>query len=166
MLLVVELVLTPTLGLLGGLGVIMMMSGLALAIVPASVVAGGGAGGGAGGSGAAAAFVPSLLAVGFGFLIGLVGVVYLTARLGHLPLFRHLVLDDSGVTHAIADDEASSGPRPSVGDAGRVTVPLRPAGRADFGAGPVDVVSTGRYLDIDTPVRVVAATREIRVEQA
>lgn len=43
-----------------------------------------------------------------------------------------------------------------IGDAGVAMTPLRPAGRADFGAGPVDAQSIGEWLDAGTRVRVVA----------
>lgn len=43
----------------------------------------------------------------------------------------------------------------TVGDIGKVTSKLRPAGRARFGAAVVDVVAAGEFLDVGTEVEII-----------
>jgi membrane-bound serine protease (ClpP class) len=69
---------------------------------------------------------------------------------------RLVLAAEAGVASGPPDPQGSARDALRVGDVGRAITPLRPAGRADFGEGPVDAQSTGEWLDAGTRVRVVA----------
>lgn len=69
---------------------------------------------------------------------------------------RLVLAAEAGVASGPPDHEGAARDALRVGDIGRAITALRPAGRADFGAGPVDAQSIGEWLDAGTRVRVVA----------
>lgn len=69
---------------------------------------------------------------------------------------RLVLAAEAGVASGPPDREGAARDALRVGDVGRAVTPLRPAGRADFGAGPVDAQSVGEWLDAGTRVRVIA----------
>lgn len=69
---------------------------------------------------------------------------------------RLVLAAEAGVASGPPDPQGAARDALRVGDVGRAITPLRPAGRADFGEGPVDAQSVGEWLDAGTRVRVVA----------
>ena len=69
---------------------------------------------------------------------------------------RLVLAAEAGVASGPPGREGAARDALRIGDAGRTITPLRPAGRADFGSGPVDAQSIGEWLDAGTRVRVVA----------
>lgn len=159
-LLLVELIATPTFGLMGIVGVFMIIAGLALAVVPTS-------GGGPmplPAPGTWDQLFTSTLVTLLSFLLGLVAIIVLTNYYGSIPLLSRLVLDGGGpATPApgqpvapVSGDHALGDGNIKVGDAGTVTrTGLRPSGRVRLGDAVVDAVSQGQFIDPDTPVRVI-----------
>ena len=100
-----------------------------------------------------------------GMLVAGVGIWLAWRSLPHTKLGRGFILSAE-----IGGDGASEGPpgrsrrsdrHPpiSLGAIGRTTTPLRTAGRVEIGGRIVDARSTGAFIDVDTPVRVVASDR-------
>ena len=69
---------------------------------------------------------------------------------------RLVLAAEAGVASGPPDREAPARDALRVGDIGRTVTDLRPAGRADFGRGPVDAQSIGEWLQAGTRVRVVS----------
>jgi membrane-bound serine protease (ClpP class) len=69
---------------------------------------------------------------------------------------RLVLAAEAGVASGPPDREAPARDALRVGDVGRAVTDLRPAGRADFGRGPVDAQSVGEWLQAGTRVRVVS----------
>ena len=69
---------------------------------------------------------------------------------------RLVLAAEAGVASGPPDREGAARDALRIGDVGRAVTALRPAGRADFGAGPVDAQSIGEWLEAGTRVRVVA----------
>ena len=69
---------------------------------------------------------------------------------------RLVLAAEAGVASGPPDREAPARDALRVGDIGRTITDLRPAGRADFGRGPVDAQSIGEWLQAGTRVRVVS----------
>ncbi len=164
MLLVVELVLIPSFGLVGTLGLLLMLLGLAFSVVPS-------------GSGSGPLGLPppelwgqvlrSTVSIILGLTAGTVGVYFVTRHFGRVPVLNRLVLTDDTVvseqeaarlgvpgTHVSGDQAVGAG-EVQVGQTGRALNRLRPAGQAEFDGHVVDVVSVGNWIEADRPVRVV-----------
>jgi membrane-bound serine protease (ClpP class) len=69
---------------------------------------------------------------------------------------RLVLAAEAGVASGPPNREAPARDALRIGDVGRTITDLRPAGRADFGRGPVDAQSIGEWLQAGTRVRVVA----------
>jgi membrane-bound ClpP family serine protease len=69
---------------------------------------------------------------------------------------RLVLAAEAGVASGPPDRASLARDALRVGDAGKAITPLRPSGRADFGAGPVDAQAIGEWLDAGTRVRVVS----------
>ena len=69
---------------------------------------------------------------------------------------RLVLAAEAGIASGPPDREGAARDALRVGDVGRTITALRPAGRADFGAGPVDAQSIGEWLEAGTCVRVIA----------
>ena len=100
-----------------------------------------------------------LLGMAFGF-VGFLVLAALFARfLPRLRFMSGLILvpaagQGSSVLSITAPSESKqTGVR--VGDIGRVTSRLRPAGRARFGDAIVDVVATAEFLDVGTSIEII-----------
>jgi membrane-bound serine protease (ClpP class) len=159
-LLVVELMFTPTFGLLGIVGILMMLGGLIMSIVPS--------GGGAIPTvppGVWDRLVASLVSTLVAFLLSLVGFVLLTRYFGSIPGLSRLILgttepafSSAGARPAapIAGDDVIGAGQIAIGQTGRVTTTgLRPAGRAEIAGRVVDVVSLGSFIEPGQKIRVV-----------
>jgi membrane-bound serine protease (ClpP class) len=101
-------------------------------------------------------------------LIFLIAAVFLTKKMGHLPMFNRLILAPPAATgistrDTSKSDAKSAGSKPgssvhpsvSVGDWGRANSPLRPAGRAVFANQSFEVVSDGSFIPAGAQIRVV-----------
>lgn len=99
----------------------------------------------------------ALVRFGLQFVGTVLGGFLLLALLSrHLPRFgpaRALILTAPGAPPPTPVRGAAP---PAPGARGRALSPLRPAGLADFGSGPEDVVSQGEWIDAGAPVEVVA----------
>lgn len=161
-LLILELLFAPSFGIIGILGIVMMFFGLVLAVVPVG-----------NGPGVGPFQLPPqqmwhhLMAASVWTLLGLIGgiagFIMLARYHGEVPGLNRLVLknephDGAGVAPIgpISGDDVLGGGTVKRGDEGRVSSGgLHPGGRIQLGELLVDVVSTGRYVEPGTPVRVV-----------
>ncbi len=166
-LLIIELVFTPSFGLLGIVGLCLMFAGLVLSVVPTG-----------GGSGIGPIRLPppemwhrlisSLIFMVAGLFASMIGFYYITKHFGRLPFLNRLMLGDeqpvlAGVggtldqpLEAMSGDEAIGGGVIEVGQLGRVSgTGLRPSGRVDFGGRLIDVVSIGAFIEPGGKVKVV-----------
>ncbi len=128
-------ILAPTVGLLAGLGLAMMLYSVVLAL--------------GGDANAMYALLASVILAVLFFLL-------LLKRLPSSRLWHKLVLRD---TASAERGYVSASPRENLlGKTGTAGTDLRPAGSASFDGTPVDVVSEGGYIPRGTPITVVAVT--------
>ena len=164
-LVLVELLATPTFGFLGALGVLMMLVGLVFSSVPTG---GGQVPVGAGSYSDRLLWSGTLTAAAL--VVGTAGLVAVTVYFGSIPGLNRMILgaedaEDGGAAPAgpggpLAESPAAAGLSPlgrrvQVGAEGVALTDLRPAGRGSFGKRPLDIASTGRFIEKGTPVRVV-----------
>lgn len=154
-LLMIELFVTPGFAVIGILGVILMFTGLALSVVPAS------------GSGFMPA--PEFLAVLgasirwtlVSMIASVIGVLLLVRNLNSVPVLNRLVLNNRQTAGAAATANPISGSEVVgrgdmiVGAIGRVTSELRPIGRAEINGQLTDVVSFGQWIEVGREVKIV-----------
>lgn len=174
-LLMIELFVTPGFGVLGVLGILLMLTGLVLAVVPTT------------GSGPMPMPAPqtwdmlqqSILFTLIGFLAGGIGFMFLARHFGSIPGVNRLILrnptlapvplgpDGQPLSVPVQGDEAIGGGTLRVGTVGRVTSFLRPIGRAEFNGRLADVVSDGQWIEPGREVRIVeVAGNRVLVEPA
>lgn len=160
LLLIVELTLIPGFGVFGVAGIVLMVMGLVLAVVPT------------GGD----RWVPlpdpavmgrlqqSALWTLLGLIVSIIGMFYLTRVLGRLPLFNRLILTSAeqatgtqatGLVAAEAAGHDRHEASLAVGDTGESLAPLHPAGPARFGERIVDVTTDGQWVEPHRPVRII-----------
>ncbi len=94
-----------------------------------------------------------LWALASGSLGAVIGAAVLARYLPRVPVAGRLVAPNPTREQITMDDPYEGFAR--VGDIGRTEGPLRPAGKARFGAMMVDVVSEGEYIDKNVRVEVV-----------
>jgi len=157
LLLLVEVFVTPGFGVLGVSGLVLMLAGLILSIVPTT------------GQGwmplPARATMDVLRASAAWTLVGLIasllGFYFLTKYFSNIPILNRLVLTAAqpagagATTTAVSGDDAVGSGEIAVGDRGTTLSPLRPTGRASFGDHQIDVVSAGQWIQAGQAVRVV-----------
>lgn len=155
LLLFIELFVTPGFGFVGITGILLILAGLVLGIVPSS------------GEGPvplpdpamAGVLRDSLLWTLAGLVLAAVGLFWLTKYFGKIPVLNRLVLTAAQTVPAefqpTSGDEAIGGGRIAVGDVGQAVAYLRPTGRARFAERLVDVVSQGEWIEPGRKVRVV-----------
>ncbi len=158
LLLTVEIFLLPGFGVFGVAGIVLMVMGLVLAVVPT------------GGDG----WVPlpdpavmgrlqqSALWTLLGLIVAIIGIFYLTRSLGRLPLFNRLILVDAQRATGLGPAEPVAAAHPDrreaelvVGARGVSLAPLHPAGPARFGDRLVDVSTAGQWVEPQQPIRIV-----------
>lgn len=158
---VIELVLTPTFGVLGVIGLMMMFMGVVLSVVPSS------------GPGwlpppeMRQMMLSSMFITFFGLMASCVGFYYITKHFGKIPGLNRLILttvqpsaeavglDASGQPIHVSGDEVLGVGVIEVGHEGVVLTELRPSGMARFGGQQIDVVSVGPFVEIGDTVKVV-----------
>ncbi len=149
-LLVVELLVTPGFGVMGGLGVLLVLASIILVLPPSYTEPG--SGGGVDWD----ALAHSLATTAGVIAVFIIAAVALARFLPQMPLLRRLVLAETTVSDGSSRAAAASQERTTrVGETGRTTTMLRPAGKARIADRLVDVVTDGEFLDAGTPVRVV-----------
>lgn len=158
-LLIVELLFTPTFGLLGVAGIVMMLISLVISVVPMGgqfFTTGGGTSPVVWGR-----LVNSALTMLLGLIASGIGLYFVTRYFGSIPLLNRLILEDAqpalaGQVHTPVDgDTAIGGGAIGVGDTGKTLTTLHPAGEAIIKGSPVDVVALGGWVDRGEAVRVV-----------
>ena len=146
--LAIELFVTPGFGLLGGLGIVLLMAGIVLALP------------GFQGLPERPFEYRELLrsvAVTAGVLVLFVlGVLVLARYLPHVPVLGRLVLGPSSVSDGSSRAAAARvEARARVGEVGRAATNLRPAGKVRFGDRLADAMTEGDFLDAGTDVEVL-----------
>jgi membrane-bound serine protease (ClpP class) len=103
-----------------------------------------------------AAFVQPMVNLSITLILAILVISLFARFLPDLPLFRRLVL----VTRSPSGPSLSPAPAAvfrnivSIGDTGTAASILRPAGKAEFGAALIDVVTDGDFLETGTKVRI------------
>ncbi len=154
----IELIYTPTFGILGIVGIALMIAGLIFSAVPT-------------GSGTLPIppremwdrLLQSTLWIMMGLLVGIAGMAALTRYFGQVPGLNRLILGDAQLAYAegvpvepIAGDETIGEGKLKVGMTGRVcSTGLHPIGVAEFDGQRIDVVSPGGWIDPGRKVRVI-----------
>jgi membrane-bound serine protease (ClpP class) len=102
----------------------------------------------------------------------LVAAVFISRRLGTLPLFHRLTLPpppSGGAAHGGQIEgraEPFAPPPVRVGEEGIAQSALRPGGKGRFGNRYVDVLTVGDFINRGRPIRVVRITgNQVVVEQ-
>ncbi len=101
-----------------------------------------------------------------GLMLGLVGfsvlAMIVSRYLPKLPFMSGLILVPAAAGAGFKNAKLSMTAPPgstkvgvNVGEVGKVTSRLRPAGKARFGDAVVDVVATGEFLDVGTQVEII-----------
>jgi membrane-bound serine protease (ClpP class) len=109
-----------------------------------------------------------LVNLGIAVALFVVAVSLLARFLPELPLFNRLVLARQSPTGPSMQILTPSMFEPSVkvGEEGVTRTILRPAGKAEFGAALVDVVTDGEFLDAGSKLRVTMVEGERVVVEA
>jgi len=139
-LLALEFFVIPGFGLVGALGIVAVLAGLALSMV---------------GSGSSVQFVLYVAGrVALAVLVALIVSIVMLRFLPRMPMGRRLVLQ------AALDTQSGYASAPDtdlrwLGKRGQAVSPLRPAGIAEFDGERVDVVSEGYHIDAGSVIEVV-----------
>jgi membrane-bound serine protease (ClpP class) len=150
LLVLLELIFFPGVVLLATAGLALMMGSLLFAMVdfyPAQPL-----------QFAPEMFVAPLINLSIAVGLFFVGVALFARFLPNLPFFNRLVLarETAGGQSLPAKSAELDPPAVAVGDTGKTLTILRPAGRAEIGGSPLDVVSDGDFLEPGEPIRVLA----------
>jgi len=154
----IELIYTPTFGIMGIAGIGLMLAGLIFSAVPTT--------------GGTLPLPPremwdrllqSTLWTFLGLVGGIIGTTLLTRYFGKVPGLNRLILGDAQLAYAqgvpvepVAGDETIGEGKLKVGQLGRVSgTGLHPVGVAEFNGQRVDVVSLGNWIDPGRKVKVV-----------
>ncbi|MDR0532841.1 MAG: serine protease [Verrucomicrobiales bacterium] len=96
--------------------------------------------------------------MGLALVISVIGILLLAKVLPKTPLYGALVLNkvNPNRTPESANDQVVSGSSGlAIGTKGKALTMLRPAGTADFGHGPVDVITQGDFIKPGAVISVV-----------
>lgn len=134
-----EMFVIPGFGIVGALGIVAILAGLAFSMVGAGVTT--------------ATVLLAAARVVFSLLVALIASLLLLRFLPRLPFGRRLIL----ATGLSTSDGYASAPESDshwLGKRGRASSPLRPAGIAEIDGERVDVVSDGDLIDAGETVEV------------
>lgn len=137
--LLIEVFFIPGFGIVGALGIVAVLAGLALSMVGAGVTT--------------ATLLLAAARVLIALLVALIASLALLRFLPHLPFGRRLILA-TGLSAAEGYASAPESDSHWLGRRGRASSMLRPAGIADIDGQRVDVVSDGELIDAGEPVEV------------
>ena len=145
--LLVEVFITPGFGAIGIGGILLMFSGLVLALQDFTIPTG---------PAQFRAFGLNVLTVFGSFAAAGVLMVVLVRYMPALPLLNRLVLrHDLAAAHAgELGQTRTPGLAGMVGRAGVALTTLRPAGRAEFGDAELDVVAEGEFIEKGTRIEI------------
>ncbi|MEM1446374.1 MAG: NfeD family protein [Planctomycetota bacterium] len=172
-LIVGEMLTAVTAGFMAIVGILMLLTGLALSVVPTS-------GSGAlplPASGTEDLLLNSTLSTVGSLLVSIAAMVLLTRYFGSVPVLNRLILTDDRDARRPASAPAEvggdfvlggTGQPLAIGTAAVVSeTGLRPSGRIEVQGKLIDAVSTGEFLDPGTSVKVIeVAGNRIVVEEA
>ncbi len=143
MLLFLEIFVIPGFGIAGVGGIILIISGIFLAMIKHPL------------------HIPqielarALYTVGYALALTVIGVVLILKFLPKSSLWKNVILS--------AEEKKESGFRSApkldmyIGKTGKAITALRPSGKAVFEGKTLDVISQGDFIEKDEPVKVVAA---------
>ncbi len=153
LLLAIEAFVLPGFGIFGALGLVSLFAGILWSFIPA----GSSLSNPATQQDLLSALVTLLLS---GFTAGIV-IWIISKNVQRIPVFDRLIL--SGASGVASEPRATSifsamntDDAIQVGNTGKATTDLRPAGQADINDTLIDVVAEFGYIEADTPVRVTA----------
>jgi membrane-bound serine protease (ClpP class) len=92
--------------------------------------------------------------MGLALVISFIGIILLAKILPKTPLYAALTLHKVNEGYS-AIPVTNTHKALTIGSTGRAITLLRPAGTADFGDGPVDVITQGNFIPADTAISVV-----------
>jgi membrane-bound serine protease (ClpP class) len=141
-LLAIEVFLIPGFGLSGGLGIILILSGIYLALIKHPF--------GIPGVRLINAFYTIALAFILTFLIGILSIKWFP----HSGLWKRLVLDE-GELRELGFGVGSAELEKLLGKTGRTLTTLRPAGKARFGQDILDVITEGDFVESNQEIKVI-----------
>ncbi len=162
-LLLLEIFVLPGFGVAGIAGLLLLLGGLVGTFAQAGELFPGSGGRGGDLSWAVSIVLLALFAAG-------VGMFLFSKYTRSFPIAGRLVLagarpNDDGEGMLAAMDPLPPAPLGvRVGDVGKTTTPLRPAGTAEFDGKLIDVVAEFGFIDSGTPVRVVSSSFRVGVE--
>ena len=147
-----ELFIIPGFGIPGLMGILLMLASFILAcqdfVVPTNSVQ-------------TDQFLWSFVTLAGSSIAFIAVAIFVTKRVGTMPLLKGLVLEAPAVDTAPAEKEnrksatAQTHPEISVGDWGKSESVLRPAGRAIFAGRSFDVISDGGFIKPDEQVKII-----------
>jgi membrane-bound serine protease (ClpP class) len=137
--LLVEMFFIPGFGIVGALGIVAVLAGLALSMVGAGVTT--------------ATLMLAAARVVLSLLVALIASLVLLRLLPHLPFGRRLILA-TGLSAAEGFASAPESDSHWLGRRGRASSTLRPAGIAEIEGQRVDVVSDGELIEAGEPIEV------------
>ena len=144
-LIIVELLLTPGLGIAGAVGAVCLLVGLVFSFV----------GGDLSSPQSHADLLAALFAVLGSFAIAGIGIALLAKHLPSVPFFKRLVLDANVGEGATTMALGPSDPGVPIGTTGTAMTDLRPSGRIVCGDRMLDARSNGAWIARGTAVRIV-----------
>ena len=137
--LLIESFFIPGFGIVGALGIVAVLAGLALSMVGAGVTT--------------ATVLLAAARVVVSLLVALIASLLLLRFLPHLPFGRRLILS-TGLAAAEGYASAPESDSHWLGRLGRASSTLRPAGIAEIDGQRVDVVSDGELIDAGESIEV------------
>ena len=139
-LLAVEIFVIPGFGVVGALGIVALLGGLALSLVGAGATT--------------EVMIAAVSRIVMALLVALLAGLLLLRFFPRLPFARRLVLDadlGTGPGHGSAPESDQRW----LGKQGRAASVLRPAGIAEFDGERVDVVADGVLIEAGEPIEVI-----------
>jgi membrane-bound serine protease (ClpP class) len=151
-LLLVEIFLIPSFGLVGIVGIVLVLVGLVASFIPADWPSEG------------PSYWPlseyawtslrnGMLSVSISLVASMVGMIALSRYFQRMPYLNRLVLVNPKPQEVSLEDWFGGLPQP--GQVGVAIGPLRPAGKARFGGRLTDVVAESDFIEADQQVEVV-----------
>ncbi|MCP4773392.1 MAG: nodulation protein NfeD, partial [Planctomycetaceae bacterium] len=101
-----------------------------------------------------------VLAAGSGFFAG---IFFIRKYLTTMPIFRRIMLQPPTADESLSPEqrdqkESLVDRRHMIGKTGTTMTPLVPAGKAQIGNDLIDVISDGRLIERNLPIRVIEVT--------